>query len=180
MKLSYEKMAIGQEKLLFLGMELTDKGFGINPKKIEGITGITELKSKKDARSYIGLLGFFKSHIPCFSERTRAISDSIQGATFKFTPEMKKEMDVLRDMISKRPIRAYPMLGEKFVLYTDASHHTAAYALCQIQHDEERIVHDGGRKFPADKLHLSIFEKEHQIMPYQIKLFVPMYPLYFI
>ena len=160
MKLSYEKMAIGQEKLLFLGMELTDKGFGINPKKIEGITGITELKSKKDARSYIGLLGFFKSHIPCFSERTRAISDSIQGSTFKFTPEMQKEMAVLREMISKRPIRAYPMLGEKFILYTDASHHTAAYALCQIQHDEERIIHDGGRKFPADKLHLSIFEKE--------------------
>ena len=160
MKLSYEKMAIGQEKLLFLGMELSDKGFGINPKKIEGITGITELKSKKDARSYIGLLGFFKSHIPCFSERTRAISDSIQGSTFKFTPEMQKEMNILRDMIGKRPIRAYPMLGEKFILYTDASHHTAAYALCQIQHDEERIIHDGGRKFPADKLHLSIFEKE--------------------
>ena len=160
MKLSYDKMSIGQEKLLFLGMELTDNGFGINPKKIEGIAGITELKSKKDARSYIGMLGFFKSHIPCFSERTRAISDSIQGPSFQFTDEMKAEMDILREMIKKCPIRAYPQIGVQFILYTDASHHTAAYALCQIQDGEERIIHDGGKKFPGNKLHLSIFEKE--------------------
>ena len=160
MTLAYDKMTIGQEKLLFLGMELTDEGFGINPKKVEGISKITELKSKKDARSYLGCLGFFKSHIPAFAEKTRAISDSLQGKNFQFTESMKKEMDEMRKLISCKPVRAYPQLGLPFILYTDASNHTLAYALCQVQDGIERVIHDGGSKIPADKLHLCIFEKE--------------------
>lgn len=169
MTLAYDKMTIGQHKLLFLGMELTDEGFGINPKKIEGLTKITELKSKKDARSYLGCLGFFKSHIKAFSEKTKAISDSLQGKNFTFTDEMKAEMNEMRKIISSRPVRAYPQLGIPFILYTDASQHTVAYALCQVQDGIERVIHDGGAKIPADKLHLCIFEKELMAVKHALK-----------
>ena len=123
-------------------------------------TANAELKSKKDARSYLGCLGFFKSHIPAFSEKTRHISDSLQGKSFNFTPEMKTEMDEMRRVISAKPVRAYPQLGTPFIVYVDASHHTVAYALCQIQDGVERVIHDGGCKIPSEKLHLCIFEKE--------------------
>ena len=169
MTLAYDKMTIGQHRLLFLGMELTDEGFGINPKKIEGLTKITELKSKKDARSYLGCLGFFKSHIKAFSEKTKAISDSLQGKNFTFTDEMKAEMEEMKKVISSRPVRAYPQLGIPFILYTDASQHTLAYALCQVQDGIERVIHDGGAKIPADKLHLCIFEKEMMAVKHALK-----------
>ena len=169
MTLAYDKMTIGQHKLLFLGMELTDEGFGINPKKIEGLTKISELKSKKDARSYLGCLGFFKSHIKAFSEKTKAISDSLQGKNFSFTEEMKREMDEMRKVISSRPVRAYPQLGLPFILYTDASQSTLAYALCQVQDGVERVIHDGGAKIPSDKLHLCIFEKELMAVKHALK-----------
>ena len=163
LKLSYEKMNIAQESILFVGLELSAEGFKINRKKTDGINQIRELQNKKDVRSFLGLINFFRGFIPCCSERTIHLSSSIQdNGKFTYTKEMKKEVEDIKRIMNMEPILAYPDISSDaapFEVYTDASEHSSAYTVIQDQKGRRRIM-DGGAKFTKTQRNYCIFKKE--------------------
>ena len=163
LKLSYEKMNIAQESILFVGLELSAEGFKINRKKTDGINQIRELQNKKDVRSFLGLINFFRGFIPCCSERTIHLSSSIQNnGKFVYSEEMKKEVEDIKRVMNTEPVLAYPDIGPNaapFEVYTDASEHSSAYTVVQDQNGRRRIM-DGGAKFTRTQRNYCIFKKE--------------------
>ena len=163
LKLSYEKMNLGQKSILFVGFELSEEGFKINQKKRDGINQISELKSKKDVRSFLGMVNFFRSFIPACSERTKYLSSSIQEqGKFEFTPEMRREVEDIKEVMNNEPVLAYPDLSpeaEPFEVYTDASQDACAFTIVQERGGKRRII-DGGAKFNKTQKNYCIFKKE--------------------
>ena len=163
LKLSYEKMNLGQKSILFVGFELSEEGFKINQKKRDGINQISELESKKDVRSFLGMVNFFRSFIPACSERTKHLSSSIQEqGRFEFTPEMRCEVEDIKEVMNKEPVLAYPDLSpeaEPFEVYTDASQDACAFTIVQERGGKRRII-DGGAKFNKTQKNYCIFKKE--------------------
>ena len=163
LKLSYEKMNLGQKSILFVGFELSEDGFKINQKKRDGINQISELKSKKDVRSFLGMVNFFRSFIPACSERTKHLSSSIQEqGKFEFTSEMRREVEDIKEIMNNEPVLAYPDLSpeaEPFEVYTDASQDACAFTIVQERGGKRRII-DGGAKFNKTQKNYCIFKKE--------------------
>ena len=53
---------------------------------------------------------------------------------FSWTPQCQKAFDRLKIELTTAPVLAYPDFSpEKFILYTDASSHSLATVLAQIQ-----------------------------------------------
>ena len=163
LKLSYEKMNLGQKSILFVGFELSEEGFKINRKKRDGINQISELRTKKDARSFLGMVNFFRSFIPACSERTKHLSASVQETgKFEFTPEMRREVEDIKAVMNQEPVLAYPDLSpdaEPFEVYTDASQDACAFTILQNRNGKRRIT-DGGAKFSKTQRNYCIFKKE--------------------
>ena len=163
MMLSFEKMQLCQEKVLFLGYELTEAGFKINPKKLNGLNEMGDPESKADVRRLLGFVGFWRNFVPALSEITKGLTDSLAAKNWELTDEMKKEFEEIKRVMNSEPICAYPRLCDPecpFILYCDASHHTAAYTLCQNRDGQLKMIANGAMKFDPSKVHLCIFEKE--------------------
>ena len=163
MMLSFEKMQLCQEKVLFLGYELTEAGFKINPKKLNGLNEMGDPESKADVRRLLGFVGFWRNFVPALSEITKGLTDSLAAKNWELTEEMKREFEEIKRVMNSEPICAYPRLCDPecpFILYCDASHHTAAYTLCQNRDGQLKMIANGAMKFDPSKVHLCIFEKE--------------------
>ena len=172
LKLSYEKMNLGQQSILFVGFELSEEGFRINSKKRDGINQISELKTKKDVRSFLGMVNFFRSFIPACSERTKHLSSSIQETgKFEYTSEMRREVEDIKAVMNTEPVLAYPDLSsdaEPFEVYTDASQDACAFTIIQNREGKRRIA-DGGAKFNKTQRNYCIFKKEFFAIKHGLK-----------
>ena len=172
MMLSFEKMQLCQKEVLFLGYSLTEEGFKINPKKLDGINDMGEPGSKADVRKLLGFVGFWRNFIPALSEITKGLTDSLSEKNWTLTDEMKREFAEIKRVMNSEPVCSYPRLGDPncpFILYCDASHHTAAYALCQERDNEMKLIANGAMKFDSSKMHLCIFEKELWAVKWALK-----------
>ena len=163
MMLSFEKMQLCQKQVLFLGYELSEEGFKINPKKLNGLNEMGDPESKADVRRLLGFVGFWRNFIPALSEITKDLTDSLSAKNWELTETMKKEIEEIKRVMNSEPVCAYPRLCDPdcpFILYCDASHHTAAYTLCQERDGQLKMIANGAMKFDPSKVHLCIFEKE--------------------
>ena len=172
MMLSFEKMQLCQKQVLFLGYELSEQGFKINPKKLNGLNEMGLPESKADVRRLLGFVGFWRNFIPALSEITKGLTDSLSAKNWELTDEMKKEFEEIKTVMNSEPVCAYPRLCDPecpFILYCDASHHTAAYTLCQKRDGQLRMIANGAMKFDPSKVHLCIFEKELWAVKWALK-----------
>ena len=172
MMLSFEKMQLCQKQVLFLGYELSEEGFKINPKKLNGLNEMGDPESKADVRRLLGFVGFWRNFVPALSEITKGLTDSLSAKNWVLTDEMKKEFEEIKRVMNSEPVCAYPRLCDPecpFILYCDASHHTAAYTLCQKRDGQLKMIANGAMKFDPSKVHLCIFEKELWAVKWALK-----------
>ncbi len=67
-KLNISKCHIGQIKIKFLGHIVSKEGFRPDPGNIEPITQMKAPTNLKEVRRFIGMVGFYRKHIPNFSK----------------------------------------------------------------------------------------------------------------
>jgi hypothetical protein len=60
--------------------------------------------------------------------------------TFQWTPEVEAAFQTLKGALCAAPILAYPQLGERFIVDTDASNFGIGGVLSQIQNGQECVI----------------------------------------
>ena len=61
-------------------------------------------------------------------------------STFDWASECEESFQALKQALTSAPILAYPVLGQQFILDTDASDHSVGAVLSQVQDDRERVI----------------------------------------
>ncbi|KAF8786035.1 Retrovirus-related Pol polyprotein like [Argiope bruennichi] len=92
-------------------------------------------------RSFLGLCTYYRKFVKHFSTIARP-HHKLNGAKQKFiwTDECDNAFNKLKDALTSAPVLAYPEIGKKFILDTDASHECIGAVLSQEIDGQERVI----------------------------------------
>jgi len=118
------KCFVGFYSVTFLGHKVGSQGLGPTTDKLEKIEKAPAPRTKKQLRSFMGLVGYYRNFVPNFA----AIAVPLTDLTKKGTPNQLPWGDTqdrafvsLKRHVCNPPILRLPELCKPFILQTDAS-----------------------------------------------------------
>ena len=113
----------------------------------------------------LGILNFFRSHIPGYAEIAKPLTDALsskKGQThFQLTNDARKAFEVLKQLVCQAPVLVPPKYGEPYHLYTDSSLYAVGCCLSQIDElGNEHPIAYGSHKLTPIQSNWSTIERE--------------------
>ena len=132
LKVNAPKSFFGRAELEYLGYWITRDGIQPIKKKIEAIQRIAEPKTKKELRSFIGVVNYYRD---MWIRRSHVLAPlaalTSKDAKWKWTDEHRKSFNDIKNIISREVMLAYPDFSKPFEIHTDASHHQLGAVISQ-------------------------------------------------
>ena len=157
------KCSVGYRKLECLGHIIGDDQVQPHPDKVSAIRSATRPETKKQLRSFLGLVNFYRKFIPNFAHISLPLTD----LTRKFAPNKlqwseSQEMafKTLKSFITKSPILKLPDISQTFILQTDASQRGVGAVLLQQEGEDKLPVAYASKKLKPSEERYSTIEKE--------------------
>jgi len=128
------KCVFEQPEVDFLGVHLGHGEISIDPSKIAGIKDWpTTLKSVKEVRSTLGVLGFQRPFIPGFATIAKPLTNLLKKTSpFLWTQECTTALTTLRDNVTSKPVLVSPDQNKQFILEVDTSQYATGAILYQV------------------------------------------------
>eukprot|EP00745_Piridium_sociabile_P002381 TRINITY_DN1145_c0_g1_i6.p1 TRINITY_DN1145_c0_g1~~TRINITY_DN1145_c0_g1_i6.p1 ORF type:complete len:1434 (+),score=199.20 TRINITY_DN1145_c0_g1_i6:329-4630(+) len=118
------KLYAGFQELEFLGHVVSHGLLKPQQNKIKKILSIVRPGTKKQVRSLLGLVGYYRRFVPQFSKLTASLSDLTRASGTKkivWTEQCESSFKEIQRVLSSGPVLRLPSLSEEFVVRTDAS-----------------------------------------------------------
>ena len=157
------KISSGYKSLAFLGHVVGQGLLQPETKKVNKILAIPTPTTKKQVRSLLGLLGFYRRYVPNFASLTAPISDltkDVKSRSISWTPECEDALRKIKEIFSSFPVLQLPRLDEPFVLRTDASSTGLGAVLLQELEGTFHPVCFASRKLLDRETRYSTIERE--------------------
>jgi hypothetical protein len=157
------KCYIGYAKIEFLGHEIGKGSISPQVSKVQKVIDALPPTTKKEVRSFLGLIGYYRRFIPNFSMIASPITDlTKKGCPNKviWSGELQKAFDKLKSLIIQEPILRMPDFSKIFYVQTDASDVGAGGVLLQIFNEVKCPIAFFSKKFSPVQRNYSVTEKE--------------------
>ena len=157
------KCLIGFKTLEFLGHTVGNGKIGPEENKVKKIMAVSKPRNKKELRSFLGLVGYYRKFIENFSEIAAPLTDMTkkrQSKTLQWTEETTASFEMLKEKMSSAPVLKLPKLEEQFIIRTDASGNGLGAVLMQESEGELFPVMYVSRKLKERETNYAIVEKE--------------------
>ena len=173
------KCSFGVTEVDYVGHKITSGKISPQLQNVDKVLKAERPKTKKEVRSFVGLVTYYANHIPNFANVIAPITD----LTTKNKPnnviwESKHEQafQMLKSMITSEPILQMPNFDKTFILQVDASDSGIGGALMQDYEGELRPVALTSRKLSSREKAFAVIEKEclaviHSIKKFHVYLF---------
>ena len=170
------KCFLGYKRLTYLGFTVGEGMLKPESEKIGRVLAAEAPTTKKEVRSFLGLVSFYRRFIPNMAEKAVPLTDLTKkqaSSKVKWTEECQHAFDDLKACLSSQPVCVLPDLSQEFVLRTDASDVGLGAVLLQSSDGDLRPVAYASRKLlPAEK-NYSTVEKECFAVVWGIHKFEP-------
>ena len=157
------KCSIGDSEITFLGHRVSSEGLKPKLDSVDKILETSIPTTKKQVRSFLGLIGFYRKYIPNFA----AIASPLTDLTRKGSPNevewsdiQQKAFDALKAIIASPPILKLPDFNHVFILQTDASNVGIGAMLLQEENGTKHPIAFASRKLLPRETRYSTIEKE--------------------
>ena len=158
------KVEIGFSKLEFLGHEVGDNCMRPVESKVSKILNVAVPTTKKQVRSFLGLVGFYRRYLPAYAD----LVDPLVQLTKKGEPNKVRwteRCDVcyqkLKQLLSEKPVVVLPDFAKQFVIRSDAS--GAGIGAVLMQEGDDGFLHPvlyASRKLLDREVRYSTIERE--------------------
>jgi hypothetical protein len=156
-----------QRRIKYLGFIISEKGWEIDPEKIDAILNYARPRTVRDARRFLGMLNFFRRFIPNLSELTAAISaltaepkKNKVKKRFVWTDEADIAFNKIKTILTSPPILAFPDFSQPFNLHIDASNTAVSGILTQGEEESENVISYFSKKLNSQQARYSAVERE--------------------
>ena len=163
MSLKWKKCHFADAKLNFLGHEVGSGQILPQSIKVEAILDFPRPETKKNLLSFLGLVGYYRAHIPNFSSLSARLSDLTkrnQPDIIQWTEQLEKDFQDVKQSITVSPILSPPDVSQPYHLYTDASGVGLGAVLKQTQQDQMVTIGFYSYKLKPEEKHYSVIELE--------------------
>ena len=108
--------------LTFLGHTIDKRGISPNNLKITAIQYMPPPKSTKEIKSFLGVCGFYRDHVPYYSQLQSPLTALLKkDVPFTWESKHQTSFESLKKALTTAPILIFPDYRLPFHLYTDAS-----------------------------------------------------------
>ena len=135
-KLNLSKCTFGEAEVKFLGHLVSEQGCKPDPKNVEAVQKMHPPKTVKEVRSYLGMCGFYRKHIPEFAKIAVPLYNlTKKNVDFIWTKECQTSFEALKTSLIQAPVLVRADVTKPFIVTTDASQTHVGGVLSQIQED---------------------------------------------
>lgn len=155
-----EKCRLGVSQTQYLGF-IVGKG-QVRPvtSKVQGISEIPLPTCKKELQRFLGMVGYYRTFIPHFSQIAAPLTDCLRGKGKKlwnWTEQCTKAFQELKGLLSRAPVLRAPDFSKPFLVATDASARGLGAVLSQeVDGEEHPIVFLSRKLTPAETKYATI------------------------
>ena len=168
------KCLLGANRMEFLGHQIG--GDVITPSKdnLEKVLKTPCPTTKKQVRSFLGLVSYYRDHNPTFAEISVPLSDLLKkemSEQVQWNEAQERAYSLLKEYLLQEPVLKLPDLMKLFVLRTDASGITVAAILLQENKGKLYPVGYASKKLSLAEVKYPIIEKECLAVVWGIRRF---------
>ena len=165
------------QSLEFLGHVVGSGVLRPDESKTEKILQVSTPTTKKQVRSLLGLLSFYRRYIPGFASVAAPLTDLTKESgrscrSIHWTPDCASALQEIQDILSRKPVLLLPRLDLPFVLQTDASSTGLGAVLLQEFEDSLHPVCFASRKLLDREKRYSTIERECLAIVWAVHKFV--------
>ena len=172
--LGASKCKLAAREVEFLGHVVNEEGLRPNPALLDSISKISQPKTVKDVRSFLGLASYYRRFVKGFSNIAAPLNRLLEKSKDKvlnWTPECEEAFLTLKAKLTTAPVTAYPDFDQPFRLYTDASNVGLGAILAQVQEGKEKLICCASRSLNKSEQNYSATKKECLAIVWGIKTF---------
>jgi hypothetical protein len=132
--LSPGKCHLGYHSLLLLGQKVSRLGMSTHKDKVDAILQLAEPTKVPELRTFLGMMVYFSAYVPFYSWIVAPLYRLLKKDTEWKWGELEQEaFDLSKEVLVNSPVRAYPINGLGYRIYTDACDYGLAAILQQVQ-----------------------------------------------
>jgi len=121
-KINAEKSKFARDSLEYLGFKITREGIMPLPEKVQAIKDIAVPNNKKQLRSFIGIINYYRDMWKRRSDTLTPLTQmTSKQANWNWTEEHQKAFKHMKKSISRETLLVYPDFNKPFEIHTDAS-----------------------------------------------------------
>ncbi|XP_069074081.1 astrocytic phosphoprotein PEA-15 isoform X1 [Pleurodeles waltl] len=160
-----KKFTLGNTQISYLGYLIGNGTLKPQQSKIEAISRVPTPKTKKDLRSFLGLVGYYRRFIPQYSTIAAPLTDLLQkqhpSTLVPLSVSQLSSFETLKQSLTTEPVLRCPDFSAPFHLYTDASNVGLGAVLAQPDGEgQDHPVVFISRKLLPRECHYPAIEKE--------------------
>ena len=122
LKVNTTKSFFARTELEYLGYWITQNGVKPLSKKVEAITNLAPPKTRKQLRSFIGLVNYYRDMWKKRSEILAPLTALTSAKVkWKWSDAEQNGFDTMKRIMARETILAYPNFNKPFHIHTDAS-----------------------------------------------------------
>lgn len=173
LKLQIDKSEFLKKEIEYLGHVVTADGIKPKPEKLETIKEFPIPQTKKEIKSFLGLLGYYRKFIRDFARITKPLTKQLKGKqkTIKIYSEYKDTFESCKMFLCNDPILQYPDFSKQFILTTNASNVAIGAVLSQGTLGKDKLVSFASRTLSDTELNYSTVEKEMLVIIWATKYY---------
>eukprot|EP00834_Sanchytrium_tribonematis_P007901 NODE_800_length_3823_cov_0.427766.p1 type:complete len:698 gc:universal NODE_800_length_3823_cov_0.427766:2156-63(-) len=156
-----KKCEIAKKEIKYLGFILNSEGLQPDPAKVDDLLKLPRPKTRRQVRSVLGALNFFRRFIPQLSSilqpLTRLTSEKVE---FQWTTIEEAALIQATESLAKASLLVYPDFQQAFHIMTDASDYGIGGVVFQIKNYIPQPIYFYSRKLSESQICQSIVEKE--------------------
>src|SRR5210317_758151 len=122
LKVNASKSKFCRDRLEYLGYIITREGIQPDMKKVEAILKIDTPKARKQLRSFIGLVNYYRDLYPKRSHILAPLSSMTSAKVkWQWTETHQKPFEDMKKVVAKETLMAFPDFNKPCEIHTDAS-----------------------------------------------------------
>ena len=160
--------------MAFLGHILGAGTIKPSPEKVRDIRNCQRPINKKQVRSFLGLVGYYRKFAPNFSAISAPLSDLTrkgQSSKVRWGQEQENAFVCLINQLRQSPILCLPNFEKEFIMQTDASDLGIGAVLLQEYGEYRFPVYFTSKKLLDREKHYSVIEKECLAVVWSVQKF---------
>lgn len=167
------KCFVGFNSYDFLGHSIGNGVLCPNNDKLEAIKNAPRPETKKQVRSFLGLIGYYRKFVPNFASVACPLTDLTKKGVpnkINWQDHHEKAFSSLKSLLLYAPILRLPDFQRDFYLRTDASEYGIGAVLLQ-EHERKFPIAYASRKLNERERGYSVIEKECLAIVWAVKKF---------
>lgn len=169
LKINLEKCEFYQSKVQYLGFKIGQQGISIGEDRIQEIKDYPRPTNLKTLRGFLGILNYYKKFVPKLSELEVPLIELLRKhVKWEWDERREKAFQKLKQNFHEKLLLTTPDFSLPFILRTDASDHSVAAELTQVQSGIETPIYFISRILKPYEQRYSVSEKEMAAVVYAI------------